>query len=36
VGFAGAVVLGWGSFMIAERFYFKRKDVTERHDLRAT
>ena len=35
VGFAGAVVLGWGSFMIAERFYFKRKDVMERQDLRA-
>jgi exopolysaccharide production protein ExoZ len=34
-GFAGAVVLGWGSFMIAERFYFKGREVMERHDLAA-
>jgi len=36
LSFAGAVVLGWGSFMIAERFYFKRREVTERHDLGQT
>ena len=32
LGFAGAVVLGCGSFMVAERFYFKRKKVSERHE----
>jgi exopolysaccharide production protein ExoZ len=35
LGFVGAVVLGWASFMIAERFYFKRKRVMKRHDLDA-
>jgi peptidoglycan/LPS O-acetylase OafA/YrhL len=32
LGFAGAVILGWGSFMIAERFYFRRKEVVEHRD----
>ena len=29
LGFAGAVALGWGSFMVAERFYFKQKEARE-------
>ncbi len=29
LAFAGAVVLGWGSFMIAERFYFKRNKIID-------
>lgn len=32
LGFAGAIILGWGSFMIAERFYFRRKEVLQSLD----
>jgi exopolysaccharide production protein ExoZ len=35
LAFAGAVVLGSGSFLIAERFYFKGREVMKRHDLAA-
>jgi exopolysaccharide production protein ExoZ len=29
LAFAGAIALGWGSFMIAERFYFKRSKIMD-------
>ena len=35
LGFAGAVALGWGSFMVAERFYFKHKEAREHRDMPA-
>jgi peptidoglycan/LPS O-acetylase OafA/YrhL len=35
LGFAGAVVLGWGSFLVAERFYFKHKEAREHRDMPA-
>ena len=36
LGFAGAIILGWGSFMIAERFYFRRKEIREHSDPAAS
>jgi exopolysaccharide production protein ExoZ len=32
LGFAGALILGLGSFMIAEQFYFRRKEIPEHRD----
>ena len=35
LGFAGAVALGWSSFMVAERFYFKHKEARQHRDMPA-